>query len=169
MGRVLVVYATKSGCTEGIADRIAQTLGDAGATVEVLAAEDAGDPAGFDAVVVGSGVRAGQWHQSARSWVETHAKSLGEVPVAFFTCGLTMAEGPEKAGEVRAYTDPILEATGIEPVDIGLFAGWFEPRRFSFAERTILKMMKSPQGDLRDWDAIESWASAMGTRLGVAA
>ncbi len=63
-----------------------------------------------------------------------------------------------KAEEVRAYTDPIVAATGIAPVDVGLFAGSFKPKEFSFAERTILKLMKTPEGDFRDWDAIDAWA-----------
>ncbi len=75
--------------------------------------------------------------------------------MAFYTCGLTMTD-KSKADEVRAYTDPIIAATGIGPVDVGLFAGWNEPEKFGFAERTIMSLMKAPEGDFRDWAAIDA-------------
>jgi menaquinone-dependent protoporphyrinogen oxidase len=166
--KALVVYGTKSGCTQGIAERIGRDLADRGVSVDVVAAENAGDPAGYDAVVVGSGVRAGQWHRAAKAWVQANASALKNTPVAFFTCGMTMTD-PGKADIVRAYTDPMLTETGIEPVDIGLFSGWNEPGKFGFAERTVMKVMKTPQGDFRDWAAIDSWADKVGTVMGVPA
>lgn len=166
--KVLVVYGTKSGCTTGIAEQIGKTLAAKGATVEVTPAQRAGDPAGYDAVVVGSGVRAGAWHETARSWVNANADALKSRPVAFFTCGMTLAQDMEKVDEVRGYTDKVIADTGVEPVDIGLFAGWFEPKQFSFAERSILKLMKTPQGDFRDWGAVQSWSGGVAPRLGLA-
>ena len=62
MNKVLVVYATKSGCTTDIAKKIGDTLAENGASVDVVPAEKAGGVDGYDAVVVGSGVRVGQWH-----------------------------------------------------------------------------------------------------------
>lgn len=168
MNKVLVVYGTKSGCTEGIAERIGAKLAECGATVDVLLAEKAGAPTGYDAVVVGSGVRAGTWHKSASEWVASNAASLKATPVALFTVGLTPATEPEKTEEVRAYSKPVEEAAGIRPVEVGTFAGWFEPDKFSFLERTILSAMKAPKGDFRDWDAIDAWTQQVAPKLGVA-
>lgn len=168
MNKVLVVYATKSGCTTDIAKKIGDSLADKGASVDVLPAEKAGDVAGYNAVVVGSGIRMGQWHESARTWVAANADALKKVPVAFYTCNLTLAQDASKADEVRAYTDPLIEATGVEPVDIGLFAGWFEPKKFSLVERLVLKAMKAPQGDFRDFAAVGAWSAGVAPKLGVA-
>jgi menaquinone-dependent protoporphyrinogen oxidase len=167
MSSILVVFGTKSGCTQGVAEKIGATLADAGATVDVVPAADAPDPTAFDAVVVGSGVRMSQWHEPARSWVAAHADVLKSKPVAFYTVGLILAQSPEKVAEVRAYTDPLVERTGVKPVDIGLFAGWNEPKHFSFIECIILKAMKAPAGDKRDWSAIEAWARATAPMLAV--
>jgi menaquinone-dependent protoporphyrinogen oxidase len=166
--KALVVYGTKSGCTTGIAEQIGRTLAEGGSTVDVVPAEKAGDPAGYDAVLVGSGVRVGKWHESVRSWVSGHADSLSSVPVAFFTCGMMITQGEEKVDEVRAYTDTLISETGLKPVDIGLFAGWFEPKEFSLAERTILKLMKTPQGDFRDLAAVSDWTRDASDKLGLA-
>jgi menaquinone-dependent protoporphyrinogen oxidase len=165
---VLVVYGTKTGATAGIAEQIGETLSDAGATVQVAPAGKAPPATGFDAVVVGSGVRAGNWHGAAKEWVRANADGLAAVPTAFFTVGLTMGVEPEKADEVRAYTDPLIEETGVKPLDVGLFAGMNEPKRFSLPERLIIKAMKAPEGDFRDLDAVARWARGVAGDLSVA-
>ena len=166
MSKVLVVYGTKSGCTAGVAERIGSALATAGVSVDVAPAEEKPDPAGYDGVIVGSGIRVGQWHAATKEWVAENADALKVRPTALYTVCLTIATEPEKADEVRAYTDPILAESGIEPIDIGLFGGWFEPKRFSFVERTVLKAMKAPQGDHRDWDAIDAWVAGIAPKLG---
>lgn len=169
MSKVLVVYGTKSGCTKGVAERIGETLSARGANVEVVTAESLEDPTGFDAIVVGSGVRAGTWHPAAREWVGANADVLKKLPVAFFTCGLVITQGHDKESEVRAYTDALIAETGIEPISIGVFAGWNEPKEFSFLERSVMKLMKAPQGDFRDPAEIAEWAEGIAPRLGTSA
>jgi menaquinone-dependent protoporphyrinogen oxidase len=167
MSKLLVVYGTGTGCTAGIAERIGEVIAKQGAVVEVFAAKDAPQADGYDAVIVGSGVRAGNWHAPVKEWVTRNAATLKSGKVALYTACLTLANEPEKLEAVRAYTDPLIAETGLEPVDLGLFAGWNEPKRFSFIERTILKMMKAPVGDFRDWDAIDAWAAGAATKLGL--
>jgi menaquinone-dependent protoporphyrinogen oxidase len=167
MSKALVVYGSGTGCTAGIAERIGKRLADSGVAVEVVPAKDAPDPAGYDAVLVGSGIRAGSWHQPVKDWVAKNAAALKGSKVAFFTACLTLGQDPTKTDEVRAYTDALIAETGVTPVEIGLFAGSNEPKRFSFIERAILKMMKAPEGDFRDWKAIEAWAGEVAPRLGL--
>jgi len=165
MSSVLVVYGTKTGCTKGIAEHIAATLAEEGFSVEVRPAEDRPDPADHTAVVVGSGVRAGSWHAAVKQWVADNAGALKSRPTAFFTACLTMANEPEKADEVRAYTDALLAETGVQPLDVGLFAGMNEPKRFSLPERLVLKALKAPQGDFRDFEAVAGWTREIAGRL----
>ena len=165
MSKVLVVYGTGTGCTAGVAERIGKAMAAKGASVEVVPAKSAPDPSGYDAVLVGSGIRAGNWHAPVKEWVVKNAESLKDKPVAFFTACLTMATDPTKTDEVRAYTDAIVAETGVKPVDVGLFAGWNEPKEFSFIERTIMKMMKAPEGDFRDWAAIDAWSEKVAGEL----
>ena len=168
MSAALVVYGTKTGCTREIAEHIGATLVDAGMTVDVKSAEDKPAPSAYDAVFVGSGIRAGNWHGSVKTWVTANADTLKSKPTAFYTACLTMAQGPEKADEVRAYTDPLIEATGVKPIDIGLFAGMNELKKFSLPERLIMKAMKAPEGDFRDMDAVAEWTRGVVGKLGLA-
>ena len=163
--KALVVYGTKSGCTAGVAEQIGKTLAEKGFAAEVVAAQNAGSADDYDAVIVGSGVRAGTWHEAVRTWVSENAEALKSRPVAFYTCGLTITD-ESKADEVRAYTDAVIEATGVKPIDVGLFAGWNEPSKFSFLERTVMKVLKAPVGDFRDYDAIATWTEGLAPELG---
>jgi len=163
--RVLVCYASGTGCTKGVAERIGQTLARTGAQVDVRPMDSDPDPTAYDAVVAGSGTRAGSWIPGAKRWAMRHADALKAKPLALFTVGIAMAHGPEKVTETLGATDPLLEKTGLTPLDIGAFAGWFVPAKFSFIERAIMNMAKAPEGDFRDWTAIEDWATRVGAKL----
>jgi menaquinone-dependent protoporphyrinogen oxidase len=165
MGRVLVVYGTKSGCTRTVAERIGAELEKGGMSIGISAAHDAVLTADHAAVVVGSGVRMGKWHAAVRTWVGDHGAILRAIPVAFYTVGLRITEAG-RTEEVRAYTDPLIQDTGVRPVGLGLFAGWNVLERFPFLERLILKAMKAPEGDFRDWNAIDAWTAEIRHRLG---
>ncbi|HNU67812.1 MAG TPA: flavodoxin domain-containing protein [Myxococcota bacterium] len=166
--KILVVYATHSGCTEDVARRIGTALRQGGAEVKVIPVESAPAPAGFDAVIVGSGVRAGKWHGPAIRWIEKHAAAVRAIPHAMFTVCLMMRDGQKKAPEVLAFTQPVFDRLDLKPVGVGLFPGWFVPEKFPLFERIILKMMKTPMGDFRDFDAVDSWVSVVAPRLGLA-
>lgn len=163
--KVLVGYASGTGCTKGVAERIGETLARAGARVDVAPFASAPDPAAYDAVVAGSGTRAGSWHPVAKKWVARHASALKSRPVALFTVGIAMAHGADKTAETLGVTDRLLAKTGVEPLDIGAFAGWYDPAKFSFLERKVMRMAKAPEGDFRDWTAIESWTTSVAPRL----
>jgi len=166
VSKVLVAYWSGSGCTAGVAERIGETLTGAGMEVDVTPVDSNPTPAGYDAVVAGSGVRAGSWSPRAKKWVARNATALNAKPLAFFTVGTNPTHGgAEKFEEMRTYTDKLLAGTGVVPVDIGLFAGWFKPRKFNFLERTIMRIAKTPEGDHRDWNAIETWAASVAPKL----
>jgi len=167
MSTALVVYGTKTGCTAGIAEAIGDGLRALGVAVDVKPADEKPDPSAYDAVLVGSGVRAGLWHASVKQWLVGHADTLKERPLALFTACLTMHTSPEKADTVRAYTDLLLSETGLEPVDVGTFPGMNLPKTLSLPERLIMKAMKAPEGDFRDLAAAGDWAAELAPRLGL--
>ena len=94
MARVLVVYGSWAGSTAGVAHRVGKALSGQGATVIVVPAGSAPDPQAYDAVVVGTAIRAGQWHPSMKGWLSRHAPRLKNTPVAYFSVCLTPAVHP---------------------------------------------------------------------------
>ena len=59
--QVLVTYATKYGATREIAEKIGQTIQQAGFQVDVLPVDGVRDLAPYQAIVLGSAVYAGMW------------------------------------------------------------------------------------------------------------
>jgi len=165
MGTVLVVYGSWAGSTAGVAHRVGEALTRCGANVRVLPASSAPDPAGYDAVVVGSAVRSGAWHPVVMSWIASHAGKLSVKPTALFTVCLTPAAHPGRLSQARGYTLPVTMATGSQPVGVGLFAGTYNPDQHAFKERTVASLWGAKRGDYRDWPAIEAWATQVAPRL----
>jgi menaquinone-dependent protoporphyrinogen oxidase len=89
--RLLVIYATRHGSTQGVAERICVRLRECGAGAEVRPAEDAEllDIEGYDPVVLGSPVYSQRWLPEADRFVEAHAVELAARPVWLFSVGRT--------------------------------------------------------------------------------
>jgi menaquinone-dependent protoporphyrinogen oxidase len=111
-------------------------------------------------VVVGSGIRVGKWLPEAVQFVERYQEALSRVPVAYFLVCLTLKDDTEEnRREVAAYLDPVREM--VQPVDVGLFAGAMDYSKLPFIFRLMMKAMKSPEGDFRDWEAIRAWTAGV--------
>lgn len=165
--KILVAYASRAGSTGEVAEAIGEVLCDADAAVDVRLAKDVTDVSPYRAVVVGSAIYMGRWMSEAVKFVETHRDALSRVPVAYFTVCLTMKDDTEENRRtVAAYLDPVREV--VQPVDVGLFAGRLDSSMLSFFYRLIIKMMKQPEGDYRNWEAIRAWAGELVPLLGSA-
>ena len=156
--KILIAYATKAGSTAEVAAEIGRVIeSKGGCQVDVRPVGKLNGVDGYDAVVIGSAIRAGKWLPEARKFVEKHRDALGRVPVALFAVCLTLKDDTEENRRtVAAYLDPICEI--VQPVEVGLFAGVMDYSKLPFILRLLMKAMKTPQGDFRDWEAITSWA-----------
>ena len=163
--KILVAYATKAGSTAEVAAEIGRVVeSKGGCKVDVHPVGKVKEVGGYDAVIIGSAIRAGKWLPEATKFVEKHRDALSQVPVAFFTVCLTLSEDTEENRRtVAAYLDPVREI--VQPVDVGLFAGMMDSSKLSFLLRLMMKKMKSPEGDFRDWEAIRDWAGQVRARL----
>jgi menaquinone-dependent protoporphyrinogen oxidase len=170
--QVLVAYATKYGATAEIAERIGQVLRQAGLRTDVLPADRVSDLSPYRAIVLGSAVYMGQWRKEAVTFLEANEKRLAEGPVWLFSSGPTGEGDPVqlmKGWRFPEAQQPI--ADRIQARDIALFHGVLEMKKLSLAEKLVIKGIKAPVGDFRDWDAITSWATAIADELdrGIAA
>jgi menaquinone-dependent protoporphyrinogen oxidase len=161
MKKVLVAYASKAGSTAEVAAAIGEVLNKSGADVTVEQIKNVKDLSAYQAVVVGSLIRMGSWVGEAKSFIEKNKDTLNKVPTAFFTvCGTLKDDNEETRKEVAGYVTPILQI--IKPVENGLFAGKIDFSKMNFLDRMIMeKMIKSPQGDFRNWDVINAWAASL--------
>ncbi len=164
--QVLVAYATKYGATAEIADKIGQVLRQAGLHADVLPADRVSDLTPYKAVVPGSAVYAGQWRKAAAAFLEANETELAERPVWLFSTGPTGEGDPValmKGWRFPEAQQPI--ADRIRPRDIAFFGGEIDMLKLNLAEKLIVKGIKAPIGDFRDWHAIGSWAAAIADAL----
>lgn len=155
----LIAYASKHGATEGIAEGIGAALRHVGCNVSVQRIELAGDPAQYDAVVVGSAVYMGRWMPEARAYVRRYSEALRARPVWLFSSGPVGAASLPDPKEVAEFQSLI------HPCDHHQFAGALHRENLSFAERMIVSAVKAPDGDFRRWDEINAWAASIADAL----
>lgn len=148
---ILVVAASKHSATAEIADAIAVELESLGHAARREPIESA-TPDGADAVVLGSAVYMSRWMGQARDFAERHATALAALPTWVFSVGLAGAE----ADEPRTVEEKLVQA--IDPIGTQSFSGRIDPALLNLRERSVTRMVKAPQGDLRDWSEVERWA-----------
>lgn len=164
--KVLVAYGTKYGATAEIAKRIGRVLRDAGLGVEVKAADRAGDPGSYDAVVLGSAVYIGQWRKEAAKFLDANQAALAQKPVWVFSSGPTGEGDVEElmgGWSFPGKLQPIADRIG--PRDMTIFHGAADESKMGRLDRWMLGRVKAAIGDYRDWDAIEAWARGIAQEL----
>jgi menaquinone-dependent protoporphyrinogen oxidase len=159
--KVLVAYATRAGSTASVAERVAAVLNQSGFSAEAVNAKQAGDVGSYDAVVVGSAIRAGKLMPEVLKFIDRNKAALESKPLAAFIVCLAMKDGDEKGRATAGpYLDPLRQR--VKPLSEGLFAGAYDPAKVNFVMRTVMdKMVKAPPGDFRKWDQVEAWAASL--------
>jgi menaquinone-dependent protoporphyrinogen oxidase len=160
---VLVAYASKHGSTEGIARAIAERLSEAGIDVMARSVTEVPDAPDVEAVVLGSAVYAGSWRKEATAWAQRNAAALSGRPVWLFSSGPLGVEVDDAEQQPRELDEL---TTLLHPKEHRVFFGALDKAELGFAERMMVKAVKAPEGDFRDWDAIHGWADEIAATLG---
>jgi menaquinone-dependent protoporphyrinogen oxidase len=164
MDSVLIAYASKAGSSAEVAGAIGKRLADRGFSVDVRRAGKVRSLDPYGAVVVGSAIRAGQWLSEASGFVKTHREALARRKTAFFTLCMTLQKDtPENREKMAACLRPVRAI--LEPDRIEFFAGKMDYSKLALVPRLIVKRMKVPEGDFRNWDAIGAWADLLSTEM----
>jgi menaquinone-dependent protoporphyrinogen oxidase len=160
--KVLVTASSRHGATWEIAAAIARELERHGLRVETRHVEDVASLDGFDAVVLGSAVYIGKWLPEARAFAKSHAAELAARPTWLFSSG-PIGDPPAPAPAEAVHVDDLVELTQARGHRI--FAGKVDRGRLGFGERMVVRAVRAPDGDYRDWDGIAEWARAIAVAL----
>jgi menaquinone-dependent protoporphyrinogen oxidase len=158
--KVLVVFGTVRGGTQGIAERIADTLRKDGIPTDVRPAAEIRDLVPYDAVLVGGALYGFRWHADARRFVTRHYAALRTREVYFFS------SGPLDESASRRVIVPVNEVSQLMRY-VGArahatFGGRLAPDAKGFPAAA---MAKEQAGDHRDWPQIERWAREIAVAL----
>jgi menaquinone-dependent protoporphyrinogen oxidase len=170
--KVLITYASRHGSTEGIAERIAVAVRARAIDADVAAVEDVRDPDGYDGYVLGSAVYAGSWLGSMKAFIHRHRATLRRHPVWLFSSGPLSTDPSELSEAVPR--DIVGIEREIEARGHAVFPGAW--RRDAQPIGVLEKVMHAipaarealPEGDFRDWDAIDRFAASAAGELELA-
>jgi menaquinone-dependent protoporphyrinogen oxidase len=161
--RVLVAAASRHGGTTEIAEAIATGLINRGLEADAVPMARVTTVNEYDAVVLGSAVYMGRWLGEARHVAHIHASALSATPVWLFSSGpVGPADHPIPPGTP---TDVPVLMRRTQAIDHRIFSGRIEMKRLHFAERAIARALHAPEGDFRDWDAIDRFAGEIADEL----
>lgn len=156
---ILIAYASKYGSTAQIAENIALRLKKAGLEPKVMNAGDVKNLEGYSAVVLGSAVYAGNWLKEAADFLAKFKQGLALCPVWIFSAGPTGKGDPVEQMNGWRFPEVLKPlADSIHPRDIAFFHGTLDIEKLRFAEKLIVRALKAPAGDFRDWETINAWA-----------
>jgi len=173
--KILIVYATTEGQTRKIARHAADHLADKGHAVELLPAEDAGEPdlARFDAALLAGSLHAGAYQASLRSFAKANAAGLGALKTLFLSVSLSAAgDNPDDHEGLEKCLEDFVAETGWTPARAHHVAGALRFTEYDFFRYWAMRWIASNRGqkvsgqedvEFTDWAALESllddWAA----------
>ena len=174
MSRVLVLYSTRHGQAEGIAERIALRLARAGHDVSVVSADVPDAAQAIDraeAVVIGGSIRYGRFDPKLADLVRSKCAALAGRPNALYSVSLSAAKDAAPAHAIMA---EFQAATGWLADDAVAFAGALRYSRYSPVMRWVMKLIARANGERTDtgrdyeytnWAAVDRFAAAFALRV----
>jgi menaquinone-dependent protoporphyrinogen oxidase len=158
---VLVAFASKHGATRDIAGSIAVQLRMDDLDVDLLDVADVKTVEGYSGVILGSAVYMGKLLPEVRAFVTRLESDLKRLPVWLFSSG-PVGEDLMPHGEASEVEEiaTLLRARGHT-----VFAGKLDKHNLGLAERLAVNLVRAPEGDFRDWSAIESWTRGIAHEL----
>ena len=175
MNKVLIVYGPRYGTTTEVVQDMSNTARELGVQVDVVNLEKETllhEPEDYDLVIIGSGIRTGQWKKEPLEFIEQKLDSLSKTKVALFVVS-GYAGNPDKVAEAQSeYLDKMSEKyPGLSPISTALIGGVFEFQKYNLVVRALVKNIvknQLPPGDeipekidFRDWDMIRDWITGL--------
>lgn len=162
---VLVAFASRSGSTQEVAEKIAATLREGGLAVSIQPMRDARTIDAYSAVVLGAPLYMFHWHKDALTFLSRHRNALTQRPVAVFALGPFHADEKEFQDARSQLNQELAKFPWLAPVAVEVFGGRFEPTKLGFPFKLIPALRNMPASDVRDWNAIRAWASGLTAKL----
>jgi len=184
---MLVLYATKEGQTEKIAEHVVASLERCGCAARMLNVRTVGgalDLAPYCAAIVAASVHAGGHEREMTEFVKKHRTELEAMPAAFLSVSLSEAgaENPHASPEQRARSqenaqhciDDFVKQTGWQPSRVQAVAGALPYTRYNPFIRLVMKMIAKSEGgdtdtsrdyEYTDWQRLARFCEQFASEL----
>lgn len=168
---ILILYATKEGQTEKIANFIASAVRLNGhlATVQLgehLPKHFSTEP--YDAAILGGSIHMGKYPAYLKRFISEHREWLNNVPSAFFTvCMAIHSIHENEQDEAKTFGPNFVREAQWQPDLIETFAGAVKYTQYGFITRKIMQHISKKEGGSTDtskdheytnWDVVAQFS-----------
>lgn len=158
--KVLVATGSKYGATREVGRAIAAELTALGFDVDCEDACDVKSVKYYDAIVLGSAVYGGLWRRDASGLLKDNLDLLKDRELWLFSVGMTSVTEP---GQPLDEAEQFAIDSGAH--DHHRFDGRLDIELLNFGEKALIRAIKPPVGDFRDFGAVKAWAQRVGADL----
>jgi len=164
-GAVLVGYATRSGSTQEVAEAVAAGFRKTGLNVDLQRIRDVRSLSGYRMLVLGAPLYMFRWHKEAMTFLSRHKEALRNMSIAVFALGPFHDEEKEWQSAQAQLDKELASFPWLASIDSKVFGGKFDPSKLHFPMNFIPALKNMPASDIRNWDAIDAWASNLGLQV----
>jgi len=154
--KITIIYASKHGTTEKVAASIAEKLKETN-EIELFSLKKTSNPdiSGFDAVILGSSIYAGQASKKMKTFCQKNQSVLLQKKTGLFVCGMH----PDKEQKEKELKDAYSEELQRDAVATGFMGGAFLFEKMNFFERMIIKKIAKTTTSVQqiDWEAVDEF------------
>ncbi|UCE12550.1 MAG: hypothetical protein JSV04_10175 [Candidatus Heimdallarchaeota archaeon] len=172
--KALIVYGTRYGATQGIAERMFEWLQKENIDSDVINVKKDEWPelAKYSGLILGTGIRIGQWTKEMKNFIKKKKEEINMFrgPKIFFVCS-GYAAIPERYQEIKQeYCKKALENLGVSVDSINYEAfggvmnaspdspvGWLDKKMLKIAGKASPDFDPNGINDYRDWNEIEKF------------
>lgn len=172
--KTLILYLTRDGQTQKIAEKISTEMHGESHDITVLSLREnrfsATQLAEFDCIIVGASIRYGHFDPLLEQFIGQHASLLNQKKSAFFSVNLTARKANRNTPETNTYTRKLLARIAWQPNVVEVFAGALRYPRYRWFDRVMIRfIMKITGGDTdtryeyeyTDWEQVRAFTQTI--------
>jgi menaquinone-dependent protoporphyrinogen oxidase len=186
---ILVIYASREGQTQRVAEHVGATLRARGWKADVLDAAHLPSDfrlSSYDGVILGASVHRGQHEKEMIQFVQKHREELDRMPAAFLSLSLSeagaeMKDAPtesraQAAADVQRTLKDFYATTGWQPKRVHPVAGALLYTQYNFLLRLVMRLIARQAGgdtdtsrdyEYTDWEALDRFVDEFAAGLGM--
>ena len=173
MAKILILYASTDGHTRKICNRLQQVIEQQGHQVTSVSIDNESqvDLQAFNKIVIGASIRYGKHNPKITDFINRNKQLLDSKPNAFFSVNIVARKPEKNQPDTNPYLRKFLKKIAWRPKELAVFAGKLEYPKYSFFDRTMIRLImfitKGPTDptaviEFTDWQQVESFGRVIG-------